>query len=82
MAHLLEPEAGGGAVEHPKQLKVIILGRAFWQLDHRRRPIAYLAAMIVNEMIMGSDKCDTLSNEDPEVACGRPDAIQTMGGLR
>ena len=54
VAHLLEPEAGGGAVEDAEQRKMVILGRGLRQLDHWRGPIEDLSASIQHEMIMCS----------------------------
>src|SRR5690606_36251083 len=39
VAHLLEPEAGRGRVEHPKQLQMPVLTSLLRQLDHRRSTI-------------------------------------------
>jgi hypothetical protein len=52
VAHLLEPEAGCRAVKDTEQREMVVLGRTFRQLDHRRMPIKDFSASIQHKMIM------------------------------
>src|SRR5690606_3208599 len=49
IAHHLEPEAGGGAVEQPEQPQMLLLARPLRQLDHRCGLFEHFSAPVQDE---------------------------------
>ena len=59
VAVLLEPEEGGGGVEHAEQVEVLLLGGSLRQLDDRSGPIEDLPTPVEHEMIVSRHKSES-----------------------